>query len=209
MILLFTILCAGQIYGMEKEQPSGGPLVPDVYTEILKKVVERSNTLADAIQAVDIASVLQGIRYDNLKNFTRLVHILADKFHITTQEAAHKIASSLNNLLPIAKQYENLASNLNQALENFHSYTHPTKQEPLDARRNLIKRLIADGADVNYSSSLHSMPLETAAIHANDIQLIKLLLDAGARPDKIKFNFKKTSPSIANLLQKAMKKKQQ
>ena len=46
-------------------------------------------------------------------------------------------------------------------------------------RRDIAEFLIAQGADVNYHTSLGNTPL-TFAIQANDMEIIKLLLKSGA-----------------------------
>lgn len=155
---LFIILCTGQIYGMEQEQ-SLGNLPKEIHHEIVKALAT-SNNFGDTVQAVSIASALQGVRYDNLKNFTALVHILADKFNKST------CVVSLHFKTPIATEYEKLGNALLSCWPS--------------------TKLIQQGADVNFIGydpvkGKISTPLIMAA-RAGNVYLVELLLHAGANP---------------------------
>lgn len=85
--LLFTILCAGQLYGMDPTsldelRRTGPQCIGDLPKElqeqitqnahdILKNALAKNDNLEDTVKAIKAASAAQGIRYDNLKDFTR------------------------------------------------------------------------------------------------------------------------------------------
>src|SRR5690242_15449786 len=90
--LLFTIACVGQLYGMEK--PSYGSLLPELKQEIINTALATSKNVDEAISMLKKLSALHGVEFDklfNLKDFTKLVHVLADKFNISTSQVAQKI----------------------------------------------------------------------------------------------------------------------
>jgi len=147
LLLLSTLVCAGQMYGMESQEPMGtfAQLPKELlHQEIIKQAIESSNTLEEAIKAVKMARALSGVQYDNLKNFTKLVHLLADKFDTTT----HEVANEFNTLL--AKNYIQLGEQLLQLNNQFNQPNILDK----DNIRNKIDQLINDGADVNFSTSI-------------------------------------------------------
>ncbi len=57
-------------------------LPQDVRDEIIKMALPSSDNLDETIKAIK-ASVLRGVRYDNLKTFTALMNVLAKKFPST------------------------------------------------------------------------------------------------------------------------------
>jgi len=131
--LLFTILCAGQLYGMEAQNISDLP--KDVHNEIIKMALATSDNLDEAIKAIKVASALRGIKYDNLKKFTALVGVLAQKFPDLSRE---EIAQNFNT--PLAKQYSELNYKLENALRAQVAYVLKFVKETLD-----------EGADPNYT----------------------------------------------------------
>ena len=137
LILLFTIVCAGQLYGMEPEHKMGdfGELPKDVHNEI-KMALASNDTLEETIKAIKVASVLWGARYDSLENFTKIAHRLANEFGVSTSEVADKFGTS------IAKKYNELGSKL------IGNLVYSDDPGAIDR----IVRLIEDGADVNFGS---------------------------------------------------------
>ena len=137
MTLLFTVLCASALNGMEME--------PE--WEQIK-----------AIKACD------------QRNFIRLVHILADKFNITTHGVAQKVNTDT------AKNY----------IKNSGAM--------LDLNLNEIKcrSCLSNGGDVNYTKPMYNpftgdlligSPL-WAQVKNDDLDVVKLLLDYGAKPER-------------------------
>lgn len=207
IIVLLTILCASILTGMQKEQKgdlgSFEELPEELRQEIAKVAIETaiatSTTVDEAIKAIQTASmVYSGVQLDDiaardllihsipnnldqaitqvkhlqgkeLKNFTKLVHILADKFDITTARTAATIGT------PIAQTYLNLGKELKIAILS----------DPFNYDK--IIELIKNGADVNFSIlSRRSTPLHNALSDEKNkefnVELIKILLDAGAKP---------------------------
>ncbi len=167
--LLFTILCAVQLYGMEETQKMGtfGSLPEDIHKVIVQSLAT-SNNLEQTIEAIKVAGILQGVRYDNLKDFTKLVHILANKFNVPTE----KIAKKFNT--PIAQKYLQLCSDL-------------FKKILMRSSIEELTQLIQQGADVNCSAKfvLQLGGVNTAlnyTIRLGTTDALKILLDYGATP---------------------------
>ncbi len=182
IILLFTIICAGQLYGMEEAPKMGafGDLPEDVH-KVIVQALATSNNLEQTIEAIKVASVLRGVRYDNLKDFTKLVHILADKFNTTTAKIAKEFKT------PIAEKYVNLGNDL-----TFYMLMFDKDGNIKDPDR--FTQLINQGADVNYTGTEGSIyilgkgdfpDIQTpliAAVKSGNSDLVKLLLNSGANP---------------------------
>lgn len=127
MTLLFTILCAGQLYGM-KDLPS------DVQHEIVKKAIESSRTIEDAARAINVACTVQGACYNNLKDFNKLLGLLQGKF---PAEYKYEMAKKINT--ETARKYMSLN-------EKWFSIMNSDKPS-----MGLVKRLLDEGADPNFS----------------------------------------------------------
>lgn len=230
LILLFTIVCANQLYGMEPIEPKWSlqkaehisQLPQDVRLTIINTALAESNTLVEAINALKNASTLYGVRYDllknatlmqalmkrfpgkvreeialaikqpdvyqelvatlekhqnidqaiasinenftfeNLKDFTALVHMLATEFHKTTAQVAKKFNS------PIARRYLKLGGELEDV--------SGAKWERVG---HSIINLIKQGADVNLSG--RTSPLRIAINNVNP-HGVNILLKYGAKP---------------------------
>ncbi len=168
--LLFTIVCVGQLYGMEPKKELTKKealeiyksLLPELKLGVLNQALAVSNDLDEAIDMINKLSIVYKEQYNNLQDFTNLVHILADKFNTTTEKIAEKFGTE------IAKKYVSLGKNLTKAI-----FWHETKEE--------VKQYIKQGADVNYSDEQHSTPL-IAAVRSNRIDILTLLLNAKANP---------------------------
>lgn len=165
MALLFTVLCASQLYGMEPEQHKGfGGLSPEIQVMIISFLNEYKN-LADVIKAIketsrvdkELNAIINDM-YGNQKEFTKLVHILANKFNKSTYEVANEFNT------PFGEKYNSLNSQFMAAIN-------------LSNAEN-ISNFINQGADINYSSNLNT-PLILATSKWN-YEIIQLLLQYGA-----------------------------
>ncbi len=180
LILLFTILCIGQLYGMEAQHISELP--GELQKIIIKKALAQSNNLDKTINMIGKLSTLYGIQY-NIKDFTQLVHILADKFNTSTEH----IAQEFNT--PIAQKYLDLGRKLYNL--------KVIRYSPLFVNR--VTQLMKDGADINFNTiSGHSQEayidngvvklgdtidsLLKEAIFQLDVEKIKFLFELKAKP---------------------------
>lgn len=171
--LLLTILCAGQLYGMENTDLSQGAMEPEKKSNLgafeqlppeLRQIVAQTalELSTDINQAITIAKILP---INNLKDFTKLVHILADKFeYYTTQDIAKAFKT------PASKAYLDLAKELADAI-----YYGDV---------NKVTESIKKGADVNFDTNdigFSSLPLLFYAISrgGGGNEVIKLLIDNG------------------------------
>ncbi len=148
LILLFSIVCAGQLYGMEAENIMDLPEeirneIINAHNELIKKALASSNTLEEAVQAIK-AGALQGVKYDNLEDFTRLVRILADKFGVYTEQ----VALAFN--IPIAEKYIELGQSLIKSIESFSLKAFYTALE--------------EGADMNFTNNQGQLALNLATL---------------------------------------------
>src|SRR5262245_54934151 len=103
-IILFTILSIGLLNGMETE-PSYETLPKELKQEIINTALATSKSVDEAINTLKTVSALQGIQFDklfDLKDFTKLVHMLADKFNTKTELIAEKFKT------PVAEEYVRL-----------------------------------------------------------------------------------------------------
>ncbi len=164
--LLFTILCAGQLYGMEEPPKMGafGDLPEDVHKVIVQSLAT-SNNLEQTIEAIKVAGALQGVRYDNLKDFTKLVHILAKKFSVPTEKVATVFKT------PTSLKYLEMINN-------------ETLRYMEGDVLNELNQLIKNGLDVNATYRYMNSPslLDQMVNQEAKPEIIKLLLDAGANP---------------------------
>jgi hypothetical protein len=195
LTLLLTLLCANQLYGMEPEQTQGlgyfSGLPKDIHQEIIRALINSKN-LEQAVQTVNIASALRGVRYDNIKDFTRLIHMLAKKFNTSPEKVAMQFKTS------VATKYCDLCEKLK------------TTRDVTEAQK-----LIDDGADVNCS-----FLLGLAILDQKPAAMIELLLSYGANPHtkggvktalEVLNDMDRYSPEyeqIKLLLEEAMMKKQ-
>jgi len=170
-LLLGALVCAGQIYGMEPQEPMGAfaQLPKELHQEIIRKAIESSDTLEEFVKAVNVACALQGVCYDNLKDFTKLMHMLADKFDTTTHEVAGNFHTSL------AEKYIQLGEQL---------LIIDDESSQLDTF-DKVTQLINDGADVNFTMrnnmAIDSTPL-FVAIQLINVDVVKLLMQSGVIP---------------------------
>lgn len=171
-IVLITFLSVGAFNGMELERTGMEDLPSEVKRLILMYVYESDN-LEDVIYNVKKASVINTELYNiinEIKGFTALVHMLADKFGMTTVE----VAKEFN--MPIAEKYLKLGYELFDAAES--SYKSKYR----------MGRLIAEGADINFSDT-YNTPLKKALTNSNN-EGIQILL---------KFGVKRTNEDVVSI----------
>jgi hypothetical protein len=99
--------------------------------------------------------VVQSATYNKQKNFTKLVHELAEQANKTTEYIATQFGT------PIAKQYIDLLNELTRALSG----------NPFFKSRS-IHEIIADGVDLNYTSDNH-------------LPVLFCVIELGARPQTL------------------------
>ncbi len=155
LILLFTMVCTGQLYGMEQENIMDLP--EDIRNHIIKMALPSSDTLAEAIQAIK-AGVLRGVRYDNLKDFTKLVHTLSKQFNMAPFDIAQAFDTQTAN------KYLELYAELETAVD----------KNDIEG----VKKAIKDGADITSNGPFGNLLF--SAIYNKNIDMIKLLLARGA-----------------------------
>lgn len=190
--LLLTILSIGSLFGMKRaadehyiEADMGSELKPEIWGQFLPDEVkalimvalaQSGNNLDEAINKIKKVSVLNkafnqmiNAQYgdvSNLQGFTQLVHILADKFGVTTQEVAEKFGT------PVAKEYIKRGNELLNVLESSLSI-------------ELLKKILDYGVDVNYSYPFDNLlgmvtPMYLA-MKKGMLEIIKVLLDSGVK----------------------------
>ena len=75
LFLLGALVYVGQLFGMENPQPQLGVfgyLPTELHEKIIQDAIASSDTVEGVIKAINAASV-RGARYDNIKDFTKLV----------------------------------------------------------------------------------------------------------------------------------------
>ncbi len=173
--LLFTLLCASALNGMEQPEQGRyaglGELSPEIQVLIIQalntfdKYLSSKENLTNTVNAIkamtetnkQLHAVVNDM-YGNLKGFTALIGILAEKFFAISRD---DIAYKFNT--PLAEEYKKLG---NKLLNNIF-------RKPIEK----ITQLIKQGADVNYNKMILIY-----AVSDGDVNLVKLLLDAGANP---------------------------
>lgn len=118
-----------------------------------------SNTLEKAIEAINIASISREVLCDNLKDFIKLVHILAYKFDEYPITIAEKFNTST------AKRYIELHDKLGQAV--FDSVIEYTDQ------------LILKGADITDHASILQIEIHSKLKEKQFTPIINLFLKRG------------------------------
>lgn len=173
--LLFTILCAGALYGIEKPNQGHyiGTMWENIPTEVKPLIItylnkyDTLNAVINAIKATSQTNRALKMTINEIYGFTALVHILAHTFNSTTGDVAIQFGT------PTAKHYIFLACKLMSAIIN--------------CNINEVAQLIEDGVDVNYNFDNPfyntGATLLTRALAYKNVKIIKLLLNAGANPN--------------------------
>jgi ankyrin repeat protein len=173
LTLLCTLLCAASaLNGMEptsqRTGPERGNLPPEVqssissYVHTYKKLDDVINAIKTTSTPSELTKIINCKEYDNQKKFTALVHMLADKFKVSTATIAQKFAT------PASKLYEKLGNKLlaNASGNNL----------------NKIAELFNLNADFNYNTGQErTTPLLKAAL-ANNQEMAQLLIRLKANP---------------------------
>lgn len=194
--VLLTILCVGQLYGMERdgmEREQGnymGVSIEDLPLNIQSLIMYPNTNDADKnytnlekiIRTIIMTSKSKQLNdnpYDNQRGFTALVHMLGHKFNINPSTVAYMFKT------PIAKEYRRLGDNLIASLN---------ERKKNNIKSEDITNLINQGADVNYNAfkgfPTNWTPLDRAIISL-DLEMVKLLLKNGADLKQINLNLMK------------------
>jgi hypothetical protein len=195
LILLFTIVCANQLYGME---PSPWEQLPkELQEKIVNTALATSKSVDDAVNAIKAFGTLHKVHYSTqaatnllmktlpndlhkainaVKNlqgttpqdFTKLMHILADKFN--------------TNTLSIASEFINL--NLNKTTAQNYIELSKKLLAIMLGKNNIpeAEKLIAEGADILYEPALIYLIIENSILATSLLEKIKFSLDHGADP---------------------------
>jgi hypothetical protein len=178
IVILLTITCATLLTGMEtkKTQSSYAGFGSRYVYDAVMPYIDNYDAVEDVILNIKVASLLGDEEIKRMINdeytFTELTHVLADHFNLSTNTIAKNFEKT-----SAAKKYIELGSKLINALAN--KYTD--KQIAFNEDVAVIKDLIAQGADVNYSVN-YVTPLIIAIKSGASVNVIKLLLDSGANP---------------------------
>lgn len=168
MTLLFTVLGASQLYGA-MEVKNIRDLPRDIHSQILNAAFpESKDNLDEAIKAIKATGAAQGLRYDNLKDFTRLMHVLAKKFNT----GPHNVINSPYGVAekfktPLAEKYVKLADELELQI--------------ISDNIAGIQELITKGVDVTANTAIVYFAIFTSP--TPNAEIIQLLLDNGANPN--------------------------
>lgn len=176
--LLLAITCSGALNGM-MEQPecrhntmyyTNWYFYEEIITSSLKL---NNNNIDDTIKIIKAASTLQGIQFDNLfnnlKDFTTLVRMLAKKSNRSVNIIAKKLGT------PTAKNYIMVSQKLADAI---------TMGNVKDVKGSINK-----GADVLFlvtniaeNQAMTMLELAVAICSEEQIEIVRILLDHGADP---------------------------
>jgi len=180
---------------------------PEIYEKIVT-IMEKNKNMEQTIKAIKNENLLQ----DNLENFTTLVHILGYKFKKTSEEIAKRFEGF------VSQKYLTLVREASKILNALYPYENKEK----------FSQLIQEGFDVNstyeYYVGSTPYPLLSSIVTLKNIEdkqkleLIKILLDAGANPfgtgipaGFTALDYAKSSGNkeIIQLFEEAIKKQQQ
>jgi len=189
--LLFTILCAGALNGMENPEQGHykglGGLSPEMQVMIIQTLnntydytLSSKENLKNIINAIKATSLVDkelnetvNDIYGNQKGFTALVHVLAKKFNTSTYNVAKEFKTKAS------QEYLDLGTQLANAI-----------REKDNAK---VAELISQDADVNFIENPYrwimggkyrgNTILLTAVMYKHLVGSIQLLLDAGANPN--------------------------
>ncbi len=183
IIVLFTILCAGQLYAMKRpskestllETENIGGLPKELQDKITQTAIASSDNLDEAITTIKKLSTALGVSYDklfsNLDDFTRVALTLADRFSIYpfAPITPYAVAQKLNT--PIAERYMAGYSLLRDAVR------WSNDEMGLDMS---LKPLLSNYPGIaKIDPQILFLALEA---RKNTLEVIKLLLENGANP---------------------------
>ena len=181
LLFTLTLACAGQLYGMDPTslyelRRTGAEnireLPRDVRQEIINTALATSTNIDDTIAMIKKLSTSFGTRpgklFGNLEDFTKFVHILADKFKgYYPYDIALSLAKA-NFATPTANKYIELTFPLINSVMNG------------DESIETTKRSIQQGADINGKAMVYSSLIAFLLYEKPSMKTIKLLLDQGA-----------------------------
>ncbi len=182
--LIFTLLCASVLNGMEPIKPEPGRYVglgiESLPSDIQAIILSYVHAYDDPEELITAIKALSGTNtalrkiifahygdFSNWQGFVALVHVLAKKFDLSTKEIATIFNTSTS------AQYVQLGDAL-----AYNVYASKSSTEHIDE----ITKLIKNGADVNYFNSNGMTALHQAVININPI-IVQLLLSNGANPN--------------------------
>lgn len=182
--LIFTLLCASVLNGMEPIKPEPGRYVglgiESLPSDIQAIILSYVHAYDDPEELITAIKALSGTNtalrkiifahygdFSNWQGFVALVHVLAKKFDLSTKEIATIFNTSTS------AQYVQLGDAL-----AYNVYASKSSTEHIDE----ITKLIKNGADVNYFNSNGMTALHQAVININPI-IVQLLLSNDANPN--------------------------
>jgi hypothetical protein len=193
--LIFTIVCAGQLYGMEPGHYTGLGDLPREVQSLIITYLHNYDNLDDMITAITEASKgvglvnnqLYGIlneqlygkdKYTGPKEFTALIGMLQSKF--PTNRYRNEIAKKFNT--PAAEKYMELNGKFIRDVINEGNSEIALKK---------AQELLDQGVDPNFSWHRGSTSLLREASNLSKYDenwkaIHKLLLDYGANPEQFK-----------------------
>ncbi len=193
LILLFTIVCAGQLYAMEQASYMA-ELPKEVQLLIIQNLMNGNDldTVINGIKTASKTTLNKTVNelYGNPAGFRDLVQTLAKKFpKVKTDYFAAKKFQEVDTEI-IAKKLGTTAAMKyidlsNELINHIKFFPYYGTDEMIQNALNEIIQLINQGADVNYTGeSDHFTPLMHATNNQKPrIKVIKLLLDYGANPN--------------------------
>lgn len=172
-LLSVALICAGQLYGMEKEKGEAvgiytfSEMLPEIKQQILNAALASSENVDEAIDAIKKFSILHNVSFDkfftNLQDFIKVVNLLSQYFpELTKSEIAEKLNPSF------AREYDALNKKLIKAVND-------------DKSIEVISQLLKQGADINFYLRNVGTPLTQAVVH-DRVDIVEFLLNSGANP---------------------------
>lgn len=214
LCLLGVLVCAVVLNGMEQSYYKTLP--KELQQEILSTALISSKNLTEAINALKNASMLHGVQFDklfdNLEDFTKIAHRLADQFNVSTWEVSFAFKKT-----PIAERYMDLIEKAVPGSARYNNEYGLLVSSGI-TRSDYLNKLIKEGVDVNATYVLYRDSLLTLSTKSIDnVDLIKLLLRSGANPyyknsagkttlDAIKTEYLLNSEKLIEVLEEAMQK---
>lgn len=166
LLLLCTIICAAQMYGMEPMEPGSLQTLPPELTFHIIKAGNLDEAIKNIVRLSRVNKELNDmLNYNDLQGFTQIVHVLANKFNMDPEDIAKQFKT------PVAETYSNLYKKL---------YYLVTSEQDITK----VKDLLDEGnVDINAGPILWVAtlrPFRSPKLLATE--MIQLLLEYGANP---------------------------